>query len=123
MKINILLLILFVFVSCKNEPNKPSEENQVAEVPTLDKGLVLFQENNCAACHQPDKKVIGPSLQEIATIYKKQNGNLVAFLKEEAEPIVDPAMYESMKINLQVTKMMTDEELQSLELYLLSHSK
>lgn len=123
MKINILLLLLFVFVSCKNEPNKPSEENQVPEVPTLEKGLVLFQENNCASCHQPDQKVIGPSLQEIATIYKKGKGSIVSFLKQEADPIVDPKMYESMKINLQVTKMMTDEELQSLELYLLSNSK
>ncbi|WP_298137790.1 c-type cytochrome [Flavobacterium sp.] len=123
MKNKILLLLVFVFISCKNESNKPQEENQVAQVPTIEKGLVLFQENNCAACHQPDQKVIGPSLQEIATIYKKEKGDIVAFLKQEAEPIVDPAMYESMKINLQVTKMMTDEELQSLELYLLSHSK
>jgi cytochrome c len=123
MKINILLLLVFVFVSCRNEPNKPLEENQVSKVPTIENGLVLFEENNCASCHRIDQKVIGPSLQEIAAIYKKEKGNLVAFLKEEAEPIVDPAMYESMKINLQVTKMMTDEELQSLELYLLSHSK
>jgi cytochrome c len=112
-----------VFVSCKNEPNKSQEENQVTKVPTIEKGLVLFQENNCASCHQPDQKVIGPSLQEIATLYKKENGSIVSFLKEEADPIVDPNMYESMKINLQITKMMTDDELQSLELYLLSHSK
>lgn len=124
MKIKIILLFLvFVFVSCKNEPNNPQEENQEAQVPTIEKGLVLFQENNCASCHQPDQKVIGPSLQEIATLYKKENGSIVSFLKEEADPIVDPNMYESMKINLQITKMMTDEELQSLELYLLSHSK
>jgi cytochrome c len=62
-------------------------------------------------------------LKEIANLYKKENGSIVSFLKEEADPIVDPNMYESMKINLQITKMMTDEELQSLELYLLSHSK
>jgi cytochrome c len=124
MKINIILLLLvFVFVSCKNEPNNPQEKNQEAQVPTIEKGLVLFQENNCASCHQPNQKVIGPSLQEIANLYKKENGSIVSFLKEEADPIVDPNRYESMKINLQVTKMMTDDELQSLELYLLSHSK
>ena len=124
MKIKTLLLLLvFVFVSCKNEPNNPKEENQEAQVPMIEKGLVLFQENNCASCHQPNQKVIGPSLKEIATLYKKENGSIVSFLKEEADPIVDPNMYESMKINLQVTKMMTDDELQSLELYLLSHSK
>lgn len=123
MKIKILLLLVFVFVSCKNEPNNPQEENQVAQVPTIEKGLVLFQENNCASCHQPDQKVIGPSLKEIATLYKKENGSIVSFLKEEADPIVDPNMYESMKINLQVTKMMTDEELQSLEQYIYSQVK
>ena len=123
MKIKILLLLVFVFVSCKNEPNNPQEENQVAQVPTIEKGLVLFQENNCASCHQPDQKVIGPSLKEIATLYKKENGSIVSFLKEEADPIVNPNMYESMKINLQVTKMMTDEELQSLEQYIYSQVK
>lgn len=123
MKIKLILLLVFALVSCKNEPSKPQDENQVASVPTVEKGLILFQENNCAACHQPDQKVIGPSMQEIATIYKKENGSIVSFLKEEADPIVDPKMYESMKINLQITKNMSDEELQSLELYFLSHSK
>lgn len=123
MKIKLILLLVFALVSCKNEPRKPQDENQVASVPTVEKGLVLFQENNCAACHQPDQKVIGPSLQEIANIYKKENGSIVSFLREEADAIVDPKMYESMKINLQITKTMTDEELESLELYFLSHSK
>jgi cytochrome c len=112
-----------VFVSCKKESNKSIDENQAAQIPTKEKGLVLFQENNCASCHQPNQKVIGPSLQEIATLYKKEKTSIVSFLKQEADPIVDPNMYETMKINLQVTKMMTDKELQSLELYLLSHSK
>lgn len=123
MKIKLILLLVFALVSCKNEPSKPQDENQVVSVPTVEKGLILFQENNCAACHQPDQKVIGPSLQEIANLYKKENGSIVSFLKEETDPIVDPKMYESMKINLQITKTMTDEELESLELYFLSHSK
>ncbi|WP_396191121.1 c-type cytochrome [Flavobacterium sp.] len=123
MKYYYFILLIIFFSSCKNEPSKPQDENQVASVPTVEKGLILFQENNCAACHQPDQKVIGPSMQEIATIYKKENGSIVSFLKEEADPIVDPKMYESMKINLQITKNMSDEELESLELYFLSHSK
>lgn len=123
MKYYFFILLFIFFSSCKNEPSKPQDENQVASVPTVEKGLILFQENNCAACHQPDQKVIGPSLQEIANLYKKENGSIVSFLKEEADPIVDPKMYESMKINLQITKNMSDEELESLELYFLSHSK
>ena len=123
MKYYFFILLFIFFSSCKNEASKPSIENQVASVPTIEKGLALFEENNCTACHQVDQKVIGPSLQEMGKIYKEQNGDIVAFLKEEAQPIVDPSMYESMKINLQITKTMSDEELQSLELYLLSHSK
>ncbi len=114
-----MFLLLF---SCNKQETKQSE-SEIPEIATVEKGLVLFQENNCAACHQPDQKVIGPSMQEIATIYKKENGSIVSFLKEEADAIVDPKMYESMKINLQITKNMTDEELESLELYFLSHSK
>ena len=121
MKILYIFLLSFVLFSCKKEVKKT--ENSAPEIATLEKGQQLFEENNCTACHQIDQKVVGPSLQEMAKIYKQQKGDVVAFLKEEAEPIVDPSMYESMKINLQITKTMTDEELQSLELYILSHSK
>ena len=125
MKRIVVFLILITLFSCKNE-EKESNQNDTKNdvyVPTLEKGEVLFQKNNCAACHKPDQKIIGPSLQEIAKIYKEQKGNMVAFLKEDAEPIVDETMYETMRINLQITKTMTDEELQSLEMYILSHAK
>ena len=112
---------LLTFVSCKKEDK--SDKKITAEVSTIEKGEVLFTENNCTACHLPDQKVIGPSLQQTAKIYKQKNGSIVSFLKEEAPPIVDESLYETMKINLQLTKMMSDEELQSLELYILSHSK
>jgi len=121
MKIKLLLLV-FAFVSCKNE-SKPQDENQVPSVSTIERGEQLFTENNCAACHKIDQKVIGPSLQEIAKIYKEQNGNMVAFLKEEAPPIVDETMYETMKINLQITKTMTEIELKSLEEYIYSQGQ
>jgi cytochrome c len=116
-----LLLLTFFTISCdKKETSKTDEANSVA---TLEKGEALFTENNCIACHKIDQKIIGPSLQETAKIYKAKNGNMIAFLKEEAEPIVNQELYETMKINLQITKTMTDEELQSLEMYILSHSK
>lgn len=118
----LLLLLSLVFISCKKEPKEP-QQNAVLEAPTLEKGEALFQQNNCAACHQIDQKVVGPSLQEIAKIYKEKNGSIVSFLKEEAKPIVDEAMYESMKINLQITKNMSNEELQSLEMYIADQAK
>lgn len=122
MKKTLIIFMFLLLFSCKKQETKQSE-SEIPEIASVEKGLILFQENNCAACHQPDQKVIGPSMQEIANIYKKENGSIVSFLKEEADPIVDPKMYESMKINLQITKNMSDEELESLELYFLSHSK
>ena len=122
MKNTIYFLILSFFItSCGTKEATTKEE--ALSAPTLEKGEALFTENNCTACHQIDQKVIGPSLQETAKIYKAKNGNMVAFLKEEAGPIVDESLYETMKINLQLTKMMSDAELQSLEMYILSHSK
>jgi cytochrome c len=107
--------------SCKKEVQK--SENRIPEIASLEKGQQLFQENNCAACHQTNQKVVGPSLEQIATIYKKKNASLVSFLKQEAEPVVDSSQYETMKINLELTKVMTDEELKSLEIYILNCSK
>lgn len=114
-------MLLATFASCKKEAVK--EDKATGEVATIEKGEALFEENNCTACHKPDQKIVGPSLQETARIYKEKKGDLIAFLKEEADPIVDASMYETMKINLQVTKTLSDTELQSLELFILSHSK
>jgi cytochrome c len=63
-------------------------------------------------------KVIGPSVQDIASIYKA-NGNIIAFLVEDA-PIVDPSQYEVMKTNFVITKAMSEEELKGLEAYIYS---
>lgn len=119
------ILVLVFLASCSNKKEKENfgKQEAIPQVATLEKGETLFQENNCTACHKIDQKVVGPSLQDVAKIYKEKSASLVSFLKEEAAPIVDPKMYESMRINLQITKTMTDEELQSLELYILSHSK
>ena len=120
-KIIYFLALTFFIFSCGTKETTTKDE--AFSAPTIEKGEALFTENNCTACHKIDQKIIGPSLQETAKIYKEKNGNMIAFLKEEAEPIVNQELYETMKINLQVTKTMSDEELQSLEMYILSHSK
>jgi cytochrome c len=111
------LLFSFFILSCTKK------ENESKTNPTKVSGETIFTENNCVACHKIDQKIVGPSLQDIAKIYKAQKGNMVAFLKEEAEPIVDQSMYETMKINLQVTKTLPNEQLIALQDYILSHSK
>lgn len=109
-------LLLIMLISCKKEaklkePLYPKTAEELGKELFEDKG-------NCAACHQPDQKVIGPSIREIAKTYKAKNASIVTFLKGNAEPIVDPSQFEVMKTNFAITKAMTDEELQAIEAYM-----
>lgn len=122
MKKIILVFLFLSILSCKSKEEKV--EGSVDETSVKVSGQELFEgEGNCIACHKPDQKIIGPSLQEIAKIYKEKNGNIVLFLKEESEPIIDPSQYDIMKTNFAITKSMSDEELKALEDYIYSFSK
>lgn len=89
--------------------------------PLLAKGQELFEgKGTCTACHKPDTKVIGPSIKEIAKIYKEKGASIAAFINEEGEPIVDPTQYETMKTNFAITKAMSAEERKALEVYMMS---
>ena len=117
-----------VFIGCgkKEEPKEPlyPEAEVSSTEQQIETGKTLFDnKGNCAACHQPDQRIIGPSIAEIAKIYKKSNGNIVEFLKENAEPIVEPEQYEVMKSNFSITKNMSDQELKALEAYIYSFAE
>ena len=128
MKKILFLLAVMTFVSCKKEevqkdPLYPTTTEEVAQTPEQLGEEIFKGKGNCVACHQVDKKVIGPSLQDIAKIYKDKNADMVVFLKGEGEPIVDPSQYEVMKANFVVTKAMSDNELKALEAYVYSNLK
>lgn len=120
---NLLLVLSFLLlISCKSKEEKT--ETSIDETAKKVSGQELFEgEGNCIACHKPDQKIVGPSLEEIAKIYKEKKGSIVAFLKEESDPLVDPSQYDVMKTNFAITKSMSDEELQALEDYIYSFSK
>lgn len=126
MKKLLILASSVMLFSCGNDKKagdfgKPAEVAPVAEAAKPSLGEELFNgKGTCHTCHKPNEKAIGPSLKEIATIYKEKGGDMVAFLKGNAEPIVDPTQYEVMKANFTITKAMTDEELKALEEYYLS---
>jgi cytochrome c len=63
--------------------------------------------------------VIGPSIQEIAKIYREKGASIAAFINEEGAPLVDPSQYEIMKTNFAVTKAMSEEERKALEVYMM----
>ncbi|MGE8342957.1 MAG: c-type cytochrome [Flavobacterium sp.] len=132
MKKILFLATVLAFASCKKENAKSTNtatesvsEGESAKAKSPEElGKQLFESSgNCFACHQPDQKVIGPSIKEIAKIYKDKNGNIVTFLKGNAEPIVDPSQFEVMKTNFAITQAMSDEELKAIEAYIYSHLK
>ena len=104
----------------------PVEENSETTTettvdPLFAKGQELFEgKGTCTACHKPDTKVIGPSIKEIAKIYKEKSASIAAFINEEGEPIVDPSQYETMKTNFAITKAIAAEERKALEIYMMS---
>jgi cytochrome c len=129
--LSIVFVGLLFAVSCKKEnseesfgkPETTTETTTKAQKPE-DLGAEIFAgKGACVNCHKPDVKLVGPSLQDIAKIYKEKNGDMVTFLKGEGEPIVDPTQYAVMKANFPVTKTFSDEELKALEAYVYSHLK
>jgi cytochrome c len=126
MKKVIFLLSVLTFISCKKESEESfgkSETTTEVQKPE-DLGKEIFHgKGACVACHKPDVKLVGPSLQDIAKIYKEKNGDMVTFLKGEGEPIVDPTQYAVMKANFAITKTFSDEELKALEAYVYSTLK
>jgi cytochrome c len=103
----------------KDTADKVSEEVN----PKVAKGKELFTAKTCSTCHAVDKKVVGPSIKEIATKYEAKNGNIVQFLKGKAEAIVDtdPAQVAVMKANIEgVLKDTKPDELQAIAAYIRS---
>jgi|SRR5690606_17525914 len=129
-KLFVIGLLSVGFVSCGNKKEDTSEslypDREISpEEKRIADGKNLFNSNKaaCYTCHQMDKKVIGPSIREIAKIYQEQNGDMVAFLRKQADPIVDPEQYNVMETNFAVLKTMSDEELKALEAYIMSTIK
>ncbi len=130
MKKIVFLLSVLIFSSCKKEseesfgkPETTTETSTEVQKPE-DLGKEIFNgKGACIACHKTDVKLVGPSLQDIAKIYKGKNGDMVTFLKGEGEPIVDPSQYEVMKANFAITKTFSEEELKALEAYVYSTLK
>jgi len=123
----VFLFAVLAFLSCKKESQepfgKPKETATEAKTPEA-LGKEIFEgKGNCVACHQVDQKVVGPSIQEIAKIYKEKNGDIVTFLKGDSKPLVDPSQFEVMKTNFAITEEMSDEELEALEAYISSNLK
>jgi cytochrome c len=113
-----------LLASCqqKQQPLKTESAAEETALTPIEQGQILFDNRgSCFSCHNPDDNTVGPSIKEIADIYRTKKGDMVSFLQGEADPIVDPARYSIMKTNLPITKSMTEAELKAIEAYILSH--
>ncbi|VAV82825.1 hypothetical protein MNBD_BACTEROID02-825, partial [hydrothermal vent metagenome] len=100
---------------------EPKSAN-VSEDSLLAKGEKLFNEKTCVSCHNLDAKIVGPSIKNIASVYKEKNGDLMQFFKGKSNPIVetDPGQIAIMKANLDgFIKDLSDDQLKALENYIL----
>lgn len=93
-----------------------AEETTVEALP----GEAKFEESGCVACHQVQKKIVGPALKDIAAAYADNKDGLVLFLNGEGEAIVDPAQAAIMAPNLEITKAMSEEDRIALADYIMS---
>jgi cytochrome c len=129
MRLVLFFIGILLVCSCKTEKKSTSGDDKVAPVRgelSMDSqiflGNRLFSEKTCITCHDVDKKKIGPSVKEIMAIYKEKNGDIVAFLKGEAQPIVDTTASQVaiMQANIDgFLKGISDEELKTIATYML----
>ena len=85
-------------------------------------GNRLFSEKTCITCHDVNRIKKGPSVKEIMAVYKEKGGDIVAFLKGKAKPIVDTtaSQVDIMRENIDgFLKDITDEELNSIAVYMM----
>ena len=96
------------------------EDKSYASKLRIEAGGKIFNgKGNCASCHHSNDALVGPSLNVIASVYSK-TGSMLDFFKQKSGPIVVPAQTDGMKANFTLLKSMSEEELLSLEAYILS---
>ena len=122
------MLAVLMLTACKKEEKEKAalypEAKKSPEEAALAIGKEVFDgKGMCYSCHKPNQKIIGPSVTDIAKIYKEKGASITDFLTEKSGPIVDPTQYSVMKTNFAITKNLPEEELKALETYILSFTK
>ncbi len=130
MKVYFKLLLTFSIgisiISCGEKKETDAIGNPINQAETSANqtpkalGKELFEgKGMCATCHKADIKTVGPSIKDIAKIYRENGASIADFINEKGEPLVDPSQYEIMKANFVITKAMSAEERKALEIYMM----
>jgi len=130
-------MLIIMSLSCsspKKESPKSTEPVQSAEpapaateaqpkqeaASTVTLGEKLYKDKGCLVCHQMDSKLVGPAIKDIAAAYAGNKEGLVAFLKGDGKPIVDPSQYSVMQPQISITKDLPADQLNEIVDYILS---
>ena len=123
----IFILLLLLWGCTENRKATAAPEKAVPERGELSwdsqifLGNRLFSEKTCITCHDVNKKKIGPSVKEIMNVYKEKNGDIVAFLRGRAKPLVDTTASQVaiMQANIDgFLQNISDEELNTIAIYM-----
>lgn len=129
MRLFLLVIVVLLGCSCKSE----KKSNEAIDIAVPERGELsfdsqiflgnrLFSEKTCITCHDVNRVKKGPSVKEIMAVYNQKNGNIVAFLKGNAKPIVDTTASQVaiMQENIDgFLKKISDEELNSIATYMM----
>lgn len=114
-----LFLAVVILLSCNEKTS-----DKVADVSTanseISQGENLFKAN-CASCHRPAKKLIGPALQGVATRWESKT-LLYEFIRNSQDVISRNAyakqLFEEYKLSpMQPFPILKDEEIASILAY------
>ena len=126
-KLLLTLSIGISIISCGEKKETDAMGNAIEQTETSANqtpkalGKELFEgKGMCATCHKADQKIVGPSIKDIAKIYKENGASIADFINDNGEPLVDPSQYDIMKANFVITKAMSADERKALEIYMMS---
>jgi cytochrome c len=126
-KLLLTLSIVISIISCGEKKETDAMGSPINQAETSinqtpkELGKELFEgKGMCATCHKADIKTVGPSINDIAKIYKEKGASIAEFINNKGEPLVDPSQYDIMKANFVITKAMSTDERKALEIYMMS---
>ncbi len=123
MKIKHIVLIFGIFLLSTAFLSPKSHQNHqliVTKTNINTEGKELTVKKGCTLCHNPEKKIVGPSFKEIAVAYEGNHDKLLKFLNGKAQPIVRPEEFQFMKPVLNQLKHTPKEEVEAIAKYIIS---
>ncbi|NLD38079.1 MAG: c-type cytochrome [Desulfatiglans sp.] len=83
----------------------------------------VYDSLKCGICHKADTGKTYPSLIEISKAYNGDTEKLVKYFQGKSEPIMNLEKAKSMEKFLEKTKALSEDELNSLVEFILSHEE